>query len=221
MKRASSVIRRCVEKDSWASSRSCSPGLRACSEKHRMSPTEAQREGDTTRKSLACNEYGGGGGNRTRVRKGSYGSFYTLSRLVSYLAVRPLSGKGPAGQPVHLAPRLRVSPQDHPDSSSPRRAASGGPPGRRHGLSRESQRVVVGCFCPTGFTRRWPSACYSRLFLSVESSSPPWRMSSLKSVPRSGGASTRPVPGESGAAGRDAVGWDSCRSCSCSSMVSA
>ncbi len=27
-------------------------------------------------------QVGGGGGNRTRVRKGSYGSFYTFSRLV-------------------------------------------------------------------------------------------------------------------------------------------
>ena len=38
-------------------------------------------------------QVGGGGGNRTRVRKGSYGSFYTLSQLVFYLTAKPLSGK--------------------------------------------------------------------------------------------------------------------------------
>ena len=47
---------------------------------------------------------GGGGGNRTRVRKGSYGSFYTLSLLVVYLAVNPLNGKWMDGQPVKLRP---------------------------------------------------------------------------------------------------------------------
>ena len=68
---------------------------------------------------------GGGGGNRTRVREGSYGSFYTFSALVFYLAGAPLSGKWRVGQPVRFVQRLRASPPDYPDMSSPRRIASG------------------------------------------------------------------------------------------------
>ena len=70
-------------------------------------------------------QVGGGGGNRTRVRKGSYESFYTFSRLVVYLADRTLSGKRSNGQPVSFVLRLRASPLDYPDTTSPRRIASG------------------------------------------------------------------------------------------------
>jgi len=85
---------------------------------------------------------GGGGGNRTRVRKGSYGSFYTLSRLGVYLAGRPLSGKQSIGQPVNLARRLRASPPDHPELTSPRQVASGEPPERRRGLIKPRELAV-------------------------------------------------------------------------------
>ena len=91
-------------------------------------------------------QVGGGGGNRTRVRKGSYGSFYTLSLLGVYLTVRPLSGKQSNGQPVNLVRWLRASPPDHPELTSPRRVASGRLPGRRHGLSREGVVGVASYF---------------------------------------------------------------------------
>jgi len=38
--------------------------------------------GDSRARKGECPLFGGGGGNRTRVRKGSYESFYTLSRFV-------------------------------------------------------------------------------------------------------------------------------------------
>ena len=43
-----------------------------------------------------------------------------LGDSLFYLASIPLSAKWDLGQPVHLVPRLRASPWDHPDLSSPR-----------------------------------------------------------------------------------------------------
>ncbi len=84
---------------------------------------------------------GGGGGNRTRVRKSSYCSFYTFSRLIVYLANGPLNGKRTEGQPVNFAGRLQASAPDYPELTASCQVASGGLPGRRRGLSREG---VVG-----------------------------------------------------------------------------
>ena len=43
-----------------------------------------------------------------------------LAGSVFYLTFVPLSGKWVEGQPVHFAPRLRASPRNYPELSSPR-----------------------------------------------------------------------------------------------------
>ena len=117
---------------------------------------------------------GGGGGNRTRVRKGSARSIYTLSRLVVYLTGAPLSGKRNIGQPRYLTRPPGASRPSYPEFASPLRIASGGLSGRRHGLSRESELVVVSYFCCHLINEvDGASACNSSLFLPVETCSPP------------------------------------------------
>ena len=80
---------------------------------------------DECRERSVSESNGGGGGNRTRVRRGSNGSFYTISRLVFYLASRSLSGKQPVGQPLSFARRSGALPPGYPDLASPCRVASG------------------------------------------------------------------------------------------------
>ena len=92
---------------------------------------------------------GGGGGNRTRVRKGSYGSFYTPSRLGVYLTGHRLSGKPATSQPMSFARPLWASRPDYPEFASPLRIVSGGLSGGRHGLSREGELIVVSYLCAT------------------------------------------------------------------------
>ncbi len=98
---------------------------------------------------MVADPSGGGGGNRTRVRKGSYWSFYTLSRLGVYLTGRPLNGKRAVGQPLHFARPSGASRPDYPEFASPLRIASGGLSGGRHGLSREGELIVVSYFFAT------------------------------------------------------------------------
>jgi len=71
------------------------------------------------------------------------GASTRLSDSVFYLTDRPLSGKWTAGQPLIFTRPPGASRPDYPEFASPRRIASGRLSGRRHGLSREGELIVV------------------------------------------------------------------------------
>ena len=117
---------------------------------------------------------GGGGGNRTRVRKGSYWSFYTLSRLV-FLSHRP-----PAERQTNNRPASKFRPAVRGVAARLSRicVTSSDRPGQAiRETSRLKPRGRADCcqllICHLINEVDGASACYSSLFLPVESSSPP------------------------------------------------
>ena len=60
-----------------------------------------------------------------------------------YLTGRLLSGKQATGQPLSFARPSEASRPNYPEFASPRRIAPGRLSGRRHGLSREGELIVV------------------------------------------------------------------------------
>ena len=123
---------------------------------------------------------GGGGGNRTRVRKSSYYSFYTFSRLIVFLTTCPLNGKRARGQPVNFTGRFQAQATGYPELMAFRQVASGGLPGKRHSLIKLRGRSW--CCQLLGFDLFYEgvtSTCYCSLCFPVESSSPPDRLERL------------------------------------------
>ncbi len=138
-------------------------------------------------------QVGGGGGNRTRVRKGSNRSFYTLSQLV-FLSHRPSTERQMNDRP---APNFRPAARGVTTRLSRICVASSDRLGqaiRETSRSVKPRKLAVSCqlLLVHCLARSGTSTCYFRLCLPVESSSPP---ESTASIHNTAAAAVKPGGG--------------------------